>query len=86
MITLKPNGFIKILCLSICLVPQLNLYAADPVTVHVEPAGSLSSLIADDQKYEITNLTLTGNLNGTDILFIHELHLLELKLFMVFRN
>lgn len=39
----------------------------------METAGTLPALIDSNQKDEITDLTLTGNLNGTDILFIREM-------------
>ena len=44
-----------------------------PLTIKVETAGTLSSLIPLSEKYQITNLTLTGFLNGTDIRFIREM-------------
>ena len=57
------------------LLLQFSLQAAEapPATIHVETAGTLSSLIASNKKYEITNLKLTGNLNGTDIRYIREM-------------
>jgi hypothetical protein len=42
-------------------------------TFHVKKAGTLPTLIAESRKYEITELTLTGNLNGTDIRYIREM-------------
>jgi hypothetical protein len=50
---------------------QINAYAQ--TTQHVGTAGTLSTLIAAGEKYEITDLTLIGNLNGDDILFIREM-------------
>ena len=44
-----------------------------PKTLHVATAGNLSTLIAETEKYEVTNLTLTGNLNGSDIRCIREM-------------
>jgi hypothetical protein len=44
-----------------------------PITLHVDTAGTLSTFIAADRKYQITDLTLTGNLNGTDIRYIREM-------------
>lgn len=44
-----------------------------PLTLHVATAGTLSTLIDSTQKNLITDLTLTGNLNGTDILYIREM-------------
>lgn len=61
--------------ISICLL-ALNFtlgLASEPVFVEVQSAGSLSSLIEDSQKNQITDLTITGNLNGTDIRFIREM-------------
>ena len=40
--------------------------------IHVAQAGTLSSLISDEDKYTITSLKLSGELNGTDIKFIRE--------------
>jgi len=55
-----------------CLLLGVNLHAQEvkPVTVHVEKAGTLPSLIDPAMKYQITNLTVTGELNGTDIRYI----------------
>ncbi len=55
-----------------CLLLGVNLHAQEvkPVIVHVEKAGTLSSLIDPEMKYKITNLTVTGELNGTDIRYI----------------
>ena len=61
--------------LLICLLLFVKASYAQtpPVTIHVETAGTLPTLIAENQKYEITDLTLTGNLNGTDIRLIREM-------------
>jgi len=55
-----------------CLLLGVNLHAQEvkPVIVHVEKAGTLTSLIDPAMKYQITNLTVTGELNGTDIRYI----------------
>ena len=42
-------------------------------TIYVETAGTLPDLISADDKYLIEELTLTGNLNGTDIFFIRDM-------------
>lgn len=42
-------------------------------TIHVATAGTLSDLISADEKYKIEELTLTGELNGTDFVFINEM-------------
>jgi len=71
---MNPTPILKPLLLLTCLFLQFNLQAqAPPITLHVATAGTLSSLIASNVKYEITDLTLTGNLNGTDIRFIREM-------------
>ena len=62
----------KLLSLIICLLLSVGL-KAQTVTINVETAGTLSSLIASSKKYLITNLKLTGNLNGTDIRYIREM-------------
>lgn len=41
--------------------------------VNIGKAGTLSSLIDDEQKYEIENLVITGDLNGDDIRVIREM-------------
>jgi len=40
------------------------------LTIHVDSAGSLPSLIDSSLMYQVTDLTLSGNLNGTDLRFI----------------
>jgi len=69
------KGFSKTILLITGLLLQFNLWAQEipPVTLHVATAGTLSALIAENRKYQITDLTLTGNLNGTDIRFIREM-------------
>ena len=42
-------------------------------TIHVATAGTLSDYISEDEKYQIEELTLTGELNGTDIRFIRNM-------------
>ena len=43
------------------------------IFLNVENAGTLPNLIADNRKYQIKNLRLTGYLNGTDINFLREM-------------
>ena len=50
-----------------------NIIEGNIVTKNVATAGTLSTLISDAEKNTITVLTLTGNLNGTDLLFIREM-------------
>ncbi len=42
-------------------------------TFHVEEPGSLASLIQEEDKYRISQLILTGKLNGEDIRFIRNM-------------
>ena len=42
-------------------------------TINVETAGTLSSKIFDEEKFKITDLTITGQLNGIDLCFIREM-------------
>ena len=39
-------------------------------TIHVATAGTLPDLISEDEKYQIEELTLTGELNGRDLGFL----------------
>lgn len=43
------------------------------LNLHVDTAGTLPKLIGEESKYTITDLTLSGKLNGTDILFLREM-------------
>ncbi len=63
------------LLITICLFLSFKFRAQDDsqVIIHVEKAGTLSALIKSKNKYSITDLTLSGNLNGTDITFIREM-------------
>lgn len=46
----------------------------DPqIYLNVETAGTLSSLIAENKKYQIKNIRLTGYLNGSDIKYLREM-------------
>ncbi len=44
-----------------------------PVVLNVSTAGTLSTLISDAEKYTIEELTITGNLNGTDFRLIRDM-------------
>ena len=46
---------------------------ANARTIHVETAGTLPNLISKDEKYQIDELTLSGELNGTDIHLIRDM-------------
>lgn len=52
---------------------NVNAQEAPPVTINVATAGTLPQLIDYSMQYEITNLTLTGFLNGTDIHYIRQM-------------
>ena len=41
--------------------------------VTVSTVGTLSTFISDDEKYNITSLTISGPLNGTDIAFLRDI-------------
>ena len=41
-------------------------------TIHVEQAGTLKDLMTEEEQSQVTNLTLSGYLNGTDIYFISQ--------------
>lgn len=72
---MKQQITFKSLLVVICLLLSFNLQAQDapPITINVATARTLPSLIASTKKYQITNLTLKGNLNGTDLCYIREM-------------
>ena len=45
----------------------------DMLTVNLKEAGTLNSFISDDEKYQITELKVTGPLNGTDLRLIRDM-------------
>lgn len=47
--------------------------AAEVTSVNVTEPGTLSTIISQDQKFSITELTVTGYINGDDIGFIREM-------------
>ncbi|MDR0230690.1 MAG: leucine-rich repeat domain-containing protein [Dysgonamonadaceae bacterium] len=70
---MKTKITFKFLLVITGLLLQLNLQAQLSRTIHVETAGTLPTLISSSEKYQITDLTLTGDLNGTDIRYIREM-------------
>jgi len=42
-------------------------------TIHLSAAGTLPDLISEKEKYEIEELTLSGDINGTDIHFLRDM-------------
>ena len=70
---MRKKVFFKLMVVITGLLLHFNLWAQiPPITVHVETAGTLSSLI-EGRKNEITDLTLTGNLDSRDIRFLREM-------------
>lgn len=71
---MKRQNFLRSLLVITCLLSGLILHVqAAPVTINVETPGTLTSYISSTKKNQITSLTLTGNLNGTDIRYIREM-------------
>ena len=56
----------KYTLLFISLFLSIVASAANKREIYVEVAGTLSSMISDEEKYTIEELTLTGKLNGLD--------------------
>ena len=67
------------LTLMFLLLGCLSLYAADndlitkQITIELERAGTLPDRIASSEKYQITNLKIIGEINGTDLKMIREM-------------
>ena len=65
--------------ISLCLIFSMSVFAADnglitkQITVCVDKPGNLSSMIGESKKYCITDLKLTGQINGDDIQFMREM-------------
>jgi hypothetical protein len=72
---MKSKLLFKSLLVVTVLLLSFSVWAQDisQVTIHVKTAGALSNLIPANRKDSIIALTLTGNLNGTDIRFIREM-------------
>lgn len=66
---LKHALFMLIACFSTFIAKAEH----DRREVKVEVAGTLSSIITEGAKYKITDLTITGNLNGDDIRYLREM-------------
>lgn len=45
----------------------------DMLTINLKEAGTLSSFISEDEKYQITELKIVGPLNGSDIRLLREM-------------
>ena len=72
---MKTKIISKTLALIVGLLVQCGLHA-DPVLIHVETPGTLSTLYPDSEMYEITELKLTGNLDLSDILYTNRMSVL----------
>lgn len=68
---MKPLQFIKFVLLMLLLFVSSNNSFANPIVI--TEAGTLNSYISTADKNSITDLTVTGNLNGDDILFLREM-------------
>lgn len=66
------NYYIALVLLALLQV-NCVINAQTKRTVHVATAGTLPTLISEEEKYQIEELTLTGELNGTDFVFINEM-------------
>ena len=66
------NLNVWLLSFSICLSSSFA-FAQTERTLEVKTPGTLPTLIGESDKNTITKLTLTGSLDGTDILFIREM-------------
>ena len=64
---------VLLLLLLLCCVKATWADDELSATLHVEQAGSLSSMMGTTKKNSITNLTLTGELNTADFQFIREM-------------
>lgn len=65
----KLSTFILVACMASAGV----MTAQVTKTVHVETAGTLSTLLSDEEKTTVTELTVTGNIDKTDIYYIGSL-------------
>jgi len=65
---------LRLFLVMVAILPGLGIKALDmPIKIHVATPGTLSTYIDISTKYQITNLELTGELNGTDIRYIREM-------------
>lgn len=47
--------------------------AQEQRTIHLDEAGTLDQQISEEEKYNITDLTITGNLNGKDFILLRDM-------------
>ena len=73
---IKRGSFLTLMFMLLCC---LSLYAADDdlitkqITIKLDEAGTLPNKIGSNRKYQITNLKLIGEINGTDWEMIREM-------------
>ena len=76
---MKQNYSFRLLVLSVsflclCIGGASKLYAQNTIPKSIiTEAGNLSSLISSSEKFTLESLTITGELNGDDILFLREM-------------
>ena len=63
----------KKILLSASMLLSVAAIAQAQTTVNLETAGTLSSKISSDEKYTITDLTITGELNGSDFVLLRDM-------------
>lgn len=62
--------------IAIAAIANIAISAAaqdNKLTINVAEAGTLPTLVSNEQKSSVTDLTVTGKLNGTDIRFLREM-------------
>ena len=69
----KNHNSATILTKTLVVAGSGNQPSSPQIYFNVEKAGTLSALIAENRKYQIKNLRLTGYLNGTDINYLREM-------------
>ena len=55
------------------IIKKVQVLVPQKRTIHVTTAGTLSNYISDEEKYQIEELTLTGEINGDDLGFLREM-------------
>ena len=63
------KGNMKVFITLVCMLLSSTMAFAQK-TIHVEEAGSLMNKLTEEEMLSLTELKVTGNLNGTDILYI----------------
>ncbi len=70
---MKNHKLYSLLIILVCFDFSTRCYGQSTVTIKNLVAGSLSSSISSSEKYKITDLTITGELNGSDIKLIRNM-------------